>query len=153
GDEGNVPAEKIGKHFIGLGDQRGFPSALEFGDQLAINEADFDDSWMRSLAPQVFLAVGAGVFGQDFGGDLGLVLFVVGGFANPMLAAAVRLVADGFHDFGIGDEVSGELYDPRLGINLGVVHGDFDVHVAEVAAVIALGQAEAFGVGMAVAIQ
>src|ERR1700674_5367069 len=91
-DEIDSQPKKARKSTFRLGRKLGFPSALKFGEQLTVRDRDFDHSGVGTYSPEVLLPVGAGVFRQDFGGDFYFGGLVVGGLADPVLAAAGGLV-------------------------------------------------------------
>src|SRR5437763_8184386 len=69
---------------------------LQFGEQLVAGDSDLDDSGVGSYAPVVELLISAGIFSQDFGGDLHAGVLIVGRLANPVIESTPGLVADGF---------------------------------------------------------
>src|SRR5215831_2948967 len=72
--------------------------------------------------------------------------------AWQMFHVAVVLVADGFHEFRIGQQAKVLGEGPSLRIRLGIIDRDLDVHVAEVLPAIPLGDLQSVGYRLALLI-
>jgi hypothetical protein len=93
------------------------PSSHEVGDEFAVGDRDFDHSGMRPRSPEVLFLVSAGVFSEDFGGDLYLGFLTVGKLADPVLAASAALVTVGFAQFGVRRELRQECDGPSPSVH------------------------------------
>ena len=93
------------------------------------------------MAANVFLRQYALPFGLliDDWGEYFNFLEAAQGKDAPLLAYQVLdilivLVADVFEELCIGEQPEGQFDRPRFGISFGVVHGDLEIHVAEIPA-------------------
>ena len=78
---------------------------------------------------------------------------LIGRFADPVLHGAGFFVADPFDHFRVGGQFRADGDGPgsRVGRRIGERH--LDIEIAEVAAAVAFGHAQRFGVGMAIVIE
>src|SRR5437667_1086789 len=83
---------KAGKSGFRLRDKLYLPPSLEFGEQGSVRNGDFDHSGVGPVSPGVHLWVGAGLFGQDPGGDLYSGLLIVGRLAAQLAEPFFALV-------------------------------------------------------------
>src|SRR5437660_666509 len=149
-----LDAESIqtGESGPGGGDQRDVPSAVHVGEQSAVRERDLDDS-RQSSPERRLLLIRADVLRENLWGDVYLVLLLIGSLADPVLDAVIAFVADELDHFGIGRQFGANGDRPRLCVSRRVGERHLELEIAEVAAAVAFGRAQAFSVRMAIVIE
>src|SRR5207244_13273258 len=99
-DDCDAESIQAGESGPGGGDQRDVPSAVHVGEQSAVRERDLDDS-RQSSPERRLLLIRADVLRENLGGDVYLVLLLIGSLADPVLDAVIAFVADELAHFGI----------------------------------------------------
>src|SRR4029453_17012718 len=137
---------------MGRGNQRTLASTVHVGEELAIREGDLDDSSGGSpVRPLLF--VRTDVLRQNLRGDLNFALSFIRSLADPMLEAPVAFVAHPLDHFRIGRQFGADGDGPRLYVGTVTRERPLGLEVAEVAAAVTFGHAQAFRVRMAIGIE